>query len=139
MNANYFLSRALYSDARIKDKIEQIQTLRDMSVSCTQAITGMPHNPSGSKRQMADAVDMLVDLEDDLNWDLKELVNTRREIRTAIREVEDIALQTVLEMRYLNGLSWTEIENRLGKGHRWTMELHRRAVSAIQNILDEKS
>ena len=78
----------------IAAKEEKIRALMEIATNTSQALTGMPHNPSGSKSPMADAICKKIDLE---------------------REVEEIRAKRNAAIAYLNSLPDTEETNLLIK------------------------
>lgn len=136
MTAKEFLNQAYLLDQRIRSKTEQIESLNQLSTSCTAVLTGMPHNPSKSASPMADAVTKIIDLENEIARDMDELVEIKREIVEVIKAVDDVILRTLLEKRYLCGETWEEITIALNCNRRWTFRLHDRALEAVQHILN---
>jgi hypothetical protein len=76
----------------------------------------------------------MVDLEADINNDLKHLMDTKIEITTVINCVEVLDLQLLLEMRYLNFSPWEEIAEALGCQLRHVFKKHGKALSEVETI-----
>ena len=65
--------------------------------------------------------------------EIMEIADFERQTSQIIKElVEDLNFKTVLELRYLSYLRWEEIAVRMNYTFRWTQELHRRALLALQ-------
>ena len=128
MTTKTYLSQARYLDMRIKSKLQQIDSLNELTTTCTSVLTGMPHNPSGSVSRMADAVCKIVDLQNDINRDIDTLVDLKKEIMGVIKAVANPEHQTLLEKRYLCFLSWEKIAVDMGYDLRYTHKLHIRAL-----------
>lgn len=129
MNIKTYLSQARYLDMRIKSKLQQIDSLNELATSCTQVMSGMPHNPSPSTSRMADAIGKIVDLENEIRSDMDRLIDLKREITGVIKNVENPEHQTLLEKRYLCYLPWEKIAVDMNYDLRYIHKLHTRALS----------
>ena len=132
MNAKDFLNQAYLLDQQIKSKSEQIQSLNELATSCTATMTGMPHNPNRGTSRMADAVCKIVDLQESIAADMKELVELKAEIIATIKAVECVEYQLILEKRYISGKSWPEIAVDLGYKMRHLYKLHDEALDSLR-------
>ncbi|MCM1441140.1 MAG: hypothetical protein NC131_18355 [Roseburia sp.] len=130
--AREFLSQAYHLDQRISSKIEQVESLNDLARKAGCAISGMPRNPDRAVSPMADAVERIVDLQAEINGDIRRMVELKARIMAAIREVEDPELQTLLEQRYLNFHTWGQIAEDMGYNARHLYRLHDRALLEIK-------
>lgn len=132
MTAKEYLNQAYRLDQRIRSKQEQIASLNDLSTSCSSSMTGMPHNPNHGTSRMADAVCKIVDLQESIAADMKELVELKAEIIATIKAVECIEYQLILEKRYISGKSWPEIAVDLGYKMRHLYKLHDEALDSLK-------
>lgn len=83
---------------------------------------------------MEDVICKMIDLEDEINADLKTLIDLKHEIVTIIKCVEAPDLQTLLELRYLCFNTWEEISVTLHLDIRWVHRLHNKALNEIDAI-----
>lgn len=134
MNSKEYLSQAYRIDQRITSKIEQVQSLRDLAEKATTTLSDMPRNPSPNIHRMQDFIAKALDLESEINADLCHLIDTKREIVTVIKCVENRELQTLLEMRYLCFKTWEEIAVEMHFDLRWVYRLHGRALDEVDAI-----
>ena len=84
---------------------------------------------------MEDAAVKLIDLSHQINDDIDELINLKKEIAATIKKVGDYRYRTILEMRYLKGKLWDDVSGDIGFDKRWVMKLHSRALKEIDEIL----
>lgn len=63
---------------------------------------------------------------------MAELTNERIAIEQAIQTLPDIRHRTVLELRYVRGLKWTEVADRMFFCLRWVFKLHRAALEKLR-------
>ena len=135
MTAKEYLSQARYLDLRINSKIQQVAALNELATRATSSLTGMPRNPSPAASSMAEAINKIIDLQDEINHDIDDLVDLKQKISGAIKAVEDVEYQTILEKRYLCFQSWEEIAASMNYEIRWLYRLHGKALAEIKDIL----
>ena len=109
MTAKEYLSQARLLDARINAKIQQVSALNDLATHATATLTGMPRNPSRSESRMAEAVVKIIDLQNEINHDIDELVDLKREITRRVKSIPNTEYQFLLEKRYLCFMPWEKI------------------------------
>lgn len=131
MTPKYYLSQALYLDQRIDSKIEQVDALNALVTKATSTLTDMPKHKSISTSSLEDIVIKIIDLQQEINQDIDSLVDLKREIIQVIHEVEDKELQTLLEKRYLNYLTWEQIAVDMKYSIQHIYRLHSRALNKI--------
>ena len=135
MTAKEYLKQAGQLDGRIKVKMARLASLSDLATKATATLSGMPHNPSGSKSRMADTVEKIVDLERELEVEADELVNLQRELSDTINAVSDLQMRMVLERRYLCSQSFEEIAEEMSFNVRWVYRLHGKGLKEVGEIL----
>lgn len=137
MRGKVFLSQVFHLDQKIASKKCQIVHLRDAATNCTSNISGMPHSPSRKKSPMEDAIIRLVDLQAEMENELAQLLQLRVDAQRVIQQVSNPEYRLLLEKRYLCYESWEEIAVDMNWSLSWTMKLHRKALRAIDAILEE--
>lgn len=135
MTAKEYLSQARFLDSQINSKIQQVSALNDLAVSATSVLTGMPHSPNKATSKMADAVEKIIDLQAEINHDIDNLVNLKKEISSIIKNIPDIELQTLLEKRYLCFQTWETIAEDMGYSMHHLYKLHNHALDICDRIL----
>ena len=78
------------------------------------------------------AVEEILALQAELGEQLRKQVALRREIEGAIRQVEDERLKELLQLRYLEGLTWEKVSEALNLQYRWVIKLHGDALENIE-------
>ena len=139
MTAKEYLSQARLLDARINAKIQQVSALNDLATHATATLTGMPRNPSRSESRMAEAVVKIIDLQNEINHDIDELVDLKREITRRVKSIPDAEYQLLLEKRYLCFMTWEQISLDMHYTNRWLRKMHERALDVVDRILLERS
>ena len=136
MTAKEYLSQAYRIDQRINSKIEQIASLRELSLKATTTLSDMPKGTQNvhSKEKI---ITKMMDLENEINADIDRLVDLKHEMVSVIRAVENPEQQTLLEQRYLCFKPWEQIAVTMGYSLQHIFRLHDKALSFVEKIKDE--
>jgi len=134
LTAKEYLSHAYRIDQRINSKLEQVRSLRELATKATATLSDMPRSSSPNFHRMEDFISKALDLESEINADLKTLIDLKREVVTIIKCVERAELQTILEMRYLCFETWEEIAVALHYDLRHIHRLHGSALEEVETI-----
>nr|WP_300823667.1 DUF1492 domain-containing protein [uncultured Schaedlerella sp.] len=130
--AKNYLMRAYRVDQRIENKLEQIQLLNDLVAKATVTYSDMPGSPNRNVHKMEDVLVKIIDIKTEINADMLELVDLKKETMDCIKQVDDPELQLILELRYLNYVGWEQIAGDLGYGIDNVFRLHRKALDFIE-------
>ncbi len=130
--AKNYLMRAYRVDQRIENKLEQIQLLNDLAAKATATYSDMPGSPNRNVHKMEDVLVKIIDIKTEINADMLELVDLKKETMDCIKQVDDPELQLILELRYLNYVGWEQIAGDLGYGIDNVFRLHRKALDFIE-------
>ena len=129
-----YLHQAYRIDQRINSKLEQVLSLRNLAEKATSTLSDTPMSGTRNVHRMEDVIAKMVDMEAEINADIRELVDLKREITGIIKRVNNKELQTLLELRYLCFMRWEEISVQLHLDIRWVHRLHNRALSEVDAI-----
>ena len=109
MTAKEYLGQAYRLDQRINSKLEQVLSLRELTTKATATMSDMPGGGSRNVYKMQDIIAKIVDLENEINADIDQLVDLKREMVATIKAVSDPECQTLLELRFLCFKTWEQI------------------------------
>ena len=131
MNAKEYLSQVMYIDRRIDSKLEQVMSLREAATKATATLSDMPRPDSPNIRSMEDTIVKIIDLENEINADIDQLVDLKRDIVTIIKAVENPEYQTLLELRYLCFKTWEQIAVEMNYSIQHIYRLRDKALTQI--------
>jgi hypothetical protein len=134
MTAKEYLGQAYRIDQRINSKLEQLQSLRYLATKASAVLITDPVSSTRNVHGMEDVIIKIADLKSEISADLCQLVDTKHEIVTVIKCVENNELQTLLELRYLCFKNWEQIAVEMHLDLRWIHRLHNRALNEIDKI-----
>lgn len=102
----------------------------DVATHITPSYSDMPKGSSTDKIQRA--VDSLSNLENQILEQLETIERARAEIVAAIKTVQDERLCELLRYKYIDGYTFELIAVKMGYNWRWVIDLHGRALTALQ-------
>lgn len=135
MTAREYLSQAYHIDQRINSKIEQVASLRDLSFKATATLTDMPGG-SRNVHSKESIVAKMMDLENEINADIDNLVDIKRDVVSMINSVDNKDCQLLLEMRYLCFMPWERIAIEMQRSLRSIYRLHDKALEKISQKIN---
>ena len=118
-------------DKYINQLLEDCERLRARAEKITPTLTGMPQGGDGENQREL-AICRLIDLNREINSKIDEFVDLGREIREKIDTVGDIRLRTILQLKYIDGLSWEKIAVELDCKWRNLHNLHPKALRELK-------
>ncbi len=95
----------------------------------------MPRNPSPDLQQMESRVVKIVDLEREINAEIDELVDLKRDIRELIAQIRKPEYRTLLELRYLGFRTWDAIAEEMGFEPRTIYRFHSNALRVVERLM----
>jgi len=135
MTAKEFLSRAYQIDQRINSKLEQVQSLRTLATKATATLSDMPKRATPNAHSMEDNIIKMLDLESEINADINELMDIKKDIVSTLKNVSETEHRTLLELRYLCCRTWEEIAAEMRYSVRSIHRLHGDALSECNKII----
>ncbi len=131
MTAKEYLSQAYRLDQRINSKLEQIMSLRDLTTKATATMCDTPSDSSRNAYRMQDIIGKIIDLENEINADIDQLVDLKREMVATIKAVANPECQTLLELRFLCFKTWEQIAVEMDYSIQHIYRLRDRALKMI--------
>ena len=120
MDVKKYLGQVRYSDMRIRGKLEELDSLHRLMLAL-----------GGSDRTM----EKIAALQEEINRDIDNLVDLKREIVRQIRRLSQPEYQAVLEMRYLRGWTWERVAMNMHFSQGYVYDLHKDALKELSAIL----
>ncbi|MEK3992314.1 DUF1492 domain-containing protein [Robertmurraya sp. FSL R5-0851] len=136
MNAKEYLSQALQLDQRINSKLVQVSMLRELALKTTSVLQDDKVQNTKQQSPMESALVKLMCLEEEINDDIDQLIDLKRELATFVSEIENQSYRLLLELRYLSGSTWEEVAAIMGYDVRWVYRLHRKALKEATERLE---
>ena len=100
---------------RLDRAYEMLQSLRDRAYPGAQNLDGMPRGTDVSDK-VGNLAIAIADLESRIEALKTMIAENDDQIRTFANTIDDERIQMAVQLRYINGLSWTETADALGYG-----------------------
>ncbi len=133
MKAKEFLSQGVLLHKEIIEKRERIESLRAIAEGIKVTISDMPKCSNRNLRKMEDMLAQAIDLEAGLLCLNVRLEEVMVEIADVISRIEDSRYRKLLEMRYINFMSWEEIQEKMHYSEPRVFSLHREAIKEVEH------
>lgn len=111
---------------REKDILDEIQRLRSDKMFPSVVNDGMPRGSNQS--DLSDYIAILDEQIEFLKAERLEKARCYQKIERQIKKMENENEREILRLRYIQGLKWHEVENKMGFSREWTLKLHGRAL-----------
>lgn len=109
---------------------EEIREIRAMKASMSVNNDGMPHG--SGQEDLSGYVAELDSLERDLVQERYSRIKTYQDIATRIKKLSSENEKDVLFYRYIKGLDWWEIAEKMRYSERWIHKIHGKALARFQ-------
>lgn len=115
--------------SRIDDEVRELRELAE-STKATD-YSGMPHG-SGNQKDLSDELARIDSLEKKLEMEKSECIESYISIENQIKTVKNEDENDVLFYRYVKGLRWWEIAEKMEYTERWIHKLHGKALEHLK-------
>lgn len=132
MTNKEYMNRAFEISKRIKARKQRLAYLQSVVVSSNHNLTGLPSGSPSSSSLLEEQTIRIIDLENAIADDEKNLEVVRAEISSAINAINNENLISILQMRYLDYMRWEDIMASLDYCRSYLYELHGRALKQIK-------
>ncbi len=132
--AEAYLKRVSRLDHQIDQKIRLQERLREQVTKKTRAPSGLP---AGSHFDYSSLSDWIIDLEQDINRDIDQLVDLKKEIDQTLAQFENQTIAAMVEKHYILGLSTRQIAKEEPLSQRQVQRLIQRGLLELDRILQE--
>lgn len=138
--AKTFLKRYRAIKHRQESLIRTLEALREIQTNCTVKLKAVQVSGGGFVRdRMADEVVRVMEIEEQIQESERKAAAALAEIITAIEAVQDETQKTVLTLRYIEGLKWEQIQEKLHYEETQIFVLHGRALWAVNKWMGENN
>ena len=126
-----YLSRYRRLNERIDRLLEEQSRWREMPLKITPTLSQTPGG-GGSGSPIERPMDKVLEIDMEINREIDTLQTVRQEIRAALNQLEDENLKLLMEYRYIDGLTWEQIAEKMDYSRQWATSLHGMALQKIK-------
>lgn len=116
-------------DDSVTELFEEIKRLRTIGEKIAPASSLSKEN-AAQKGETAAAV-QISRLEEKMNREIERLVALGESIQKSIDQVPDVTLRLLLKYKYIHGMTWEEVSEKMGYTYRWVLRLHKKALREL--------
>ena len=132
MTNEEYLNQAYCLERKISSDIEEVNHLREIADRISSpGFTEKVQSSGTGEAPFTRGVEKIMLLEEKIGEEIDTLAELKEQIYCAIARVKDIDEQMVLRYRYINGLSWDRICEKLGVGKSTVWRRHKAGVDHI--------
>jgi len=127
------LKNAWVWQKQLEADLQTLQDLEDLAAKITPVYSFAPGG-GGDGDKIGGVAAKLVDIDKDIQNDIKMLTEALASVRGLIKMLDDEKLQLILHKRYLNYHRWEVIATDLGYSYRRVTQMHGEALVKIAKI-----
>ena len=138
LEAKLYLKEIEKYEKIIKNKLEELQHLRELAVSFNYNSNSDVVQNSCDADKIGSTVGQIIDKENDLKSIIDEYISKRQERIAVIEKLRDPVEYDIIHKRYVQLKSLDEIAIELGYSYVWICKKHNSALLNIQKIRKKK-
>ena len=138
MTSKEYLQQIRRIDTLINRKREELIHLRELGDISAMDYEKERVTSSPVQDSMANIVCKIVDLENEINQDIKEYLEIKQEVIRTIDSLEEPELIDLLYRRYVRFEKWEKIAYKMNYSLRGIHKLHGKALIAIDLLINER-
>ena len=117
---------------------ERANRYREMATRATGRMDALRLSGTTRRSKVEDNVLAMVDVHRELKTRIEALMQESKRAEKLISALPDPRHRSVLQLRYLCGMGWDEIADKMQYTLRWVHKLHNEAVGMLQMRLDKR-
>ena len=131
MTTKEWLNRGRLLDQRVNKLLAERDRIFDLAVKVTGSIQEDKVQTS-KKNTSEESFAKYVAYTAEIDKKIDELIEVKKEILTAIYQVEDPTLRTLLQLRYINFETWEQIADKMHYSSRQIFRMHGMALKKVK-------
>ena len=132
------LSELYWLNREIEEEQRKLAELKAATTDCTTKITGLPH-VSGLHDKTGDLSILIAEQRDLIELKVKQSITKYNDLNNYIANVPDAQMRMILSLRYVNGLTWQQIAEKIGeKDESYPRRKHNTFLRKLAENAEEK-
>ena len=132
--ARQFLREVRHAHFRLEALCARAERYREMATRATGRTDALRVSGTPNRSKVESYVLELVDMHDELQKEISRLRGLQSQAEKMISQVTDERYRCVLELRYLCGMDWQDVADRLHYSLRWVHKLHAEALKGVNPL-----
>lgn len=118
-------------DAKVEKLTEEVILWNDRATKITSSFSQEP-KAAGSGDQLQKCVDKICELQEEIAREMQQLRELRRQIEMAINTLEDERFRGILYLRYIEGMTFEQVADRILYSSKQVYRIHKKAVEKLK-------
>lgn len=132
------LSELYWLNREIEEEQRKLDELKAAATDCTAKITGLPH-VSVAHDKIGDLSILIAEQKDLIELKVRQSVIEYNRLNRYITSVPDAQMRMILSLRYVNGLTWQQIAEKIGeKDESYPRRKHNAFLRKLAENAEEK-
>ncbi len=132
------LSELYWLNREIEEEQRKLNELKAAATDCTAKITGLPH-VSGTHDKIGDLSILIAEQRDLIELKIRQSIIEYDRLNRYIKDVSDAQMRMILSLRYINGLTWQQIAEKIGeKDESYPRRKHNTFLKKLAENAEEK-
>lgn len=135
MTKKEYLNQIKNIDEILQCNKEELQSLREFSTSIASSSSDsvkVMSSKDNTEARYASVVHQIVEMEEAIKNNVEESLSLKIEVRNAITKLKDPRYKLLLLNKYVHGLSWTEICDKMQIGQTTAYRYHTTALQQLE-------
>ena len=132
MTAKKYLERLKTIDIRIEQKIEELSRLEGIATSMGNLMYGEKVQKSGTGDKVANSVSAIVDLQNEINYEIDAFVKEKHTVINQINSLEDSRYIGILFKCYVEQKDFATIADEMQYVYGHALRIHKAALKQFQ-------
>lgn len=139
MKAEKFLNQLYRLDNMIKSDKDELEELNCLATSISGNMTQERVQTSASNDRTTDIISKIIDLEKQIEEEIKTFIDLKKEVRGVINEVADVDEKLFLRYRYIHFYQWKAITSQMKCSNTQVQRIKDRAIESVEQILQKRN
>ena len=137
MTAREYMEQVTYIEKRINSKMDNVERLESI-INRTTPIFSETRGSSRDVMNREKSIARMADMKKELENDIVGLITLKMQISDVISHVDDDALRLLLELRYVNMYTWSDVAMMMNINKRTVYRMHEKALGEIEKKYGKK-
>ncbi len=137
VQAKSYLKEIEKADKIIKNKVTELEQLRELSTSITVNSNSDVVQTSGNNDKIGAMIVKIVEKENELKSALDALLQAKQERIAIIERLNDSTEYDILHKKYIQYKTLNEVAKEMGYSYVWICQIHNSALLNVQKIRKE--
>ena len=134
MTVKEYLNQARNMDELIKSNKAELERLRELSTCISSPAAGGTSRGNAPGDRVGNIATRIADLEAQIQQDIDYYITVKSDIHNAIERITNRDERLLLRMRYIDGMTWEQIAEKMHYSVSGIYKLHKKSINRFYSI-----